>query len=64
MKLSVSNEKRNTGDTITIGYADIVAVYDSAPVGSEAWEVADSWLRYMLLRSDGQRLLMRRKQST
>jgi hypothetical protein len=60
MKLSVTNEKLATGDTVVIGYADIIAVYDSAPAGSEAWEVADSWLRYLQLRADGRRLLLKR----
>lgn len=31
-------------DTVTITYADILAVYDSTPVNDVAWSVADAWL--------------------
>lgn len=58
MKLSTEHHNMRTGDTLVIGYADIVAVYDSAPPGSDAWDVADSWLRYLQLRSDAGRLMM------
>lgn len=59
MKLSVANNGKTDSEVVAIGYADCVAVYDSAEPGSDAWAVADEWLRYLQLRADGRRLMLR-----
>lgn len=55
MKLSVQSSKSHEA---TFGYADAIAVYDAAEPGSEAWKLADEWLRYLQLRGDAGRLFL------